>query len=76
MTEVWSPTPASSVVRFNYCSASLFLLTRHYFHLTFINAVLSPISASKIDERSCFLYVHYNSDDFQLCFPSQLHCKG
>uniref|UniRef100_A0A8C9XIM4 mitogen-activated protein kinase kinase kinase n=1 Tax=Sander lucioperca TaxID=283035 RepID=A0A8C9XIM4_SANLU len=32
--------------------------------------------ASKIDERSCFLYVHYNSDDFQLCFPSELHCKG
>uniref|UniRef100_A0A7N8XLV2 mitogen-activated protein kinase kinase kinase n=1 Tax=Mastacembelus armatus TaxID=205130 RepID=A0A7N8XLV2_9TELE len=31
---------------------------------------------SKIDERSCFLYVHYNSDDFQLCFPSELHCKG
>uniref|UniRef100_A0A8C2XI66 mitogen-activated protein kinase kinase kinase n=1 Tax=Cyclopterus lumpus TaxID=8103 RepID=A0A8C2XI66_CYCLU len=26
-----------------------------------------------IDERSCFLYVHYNSDDFQLCFPSELH---
>uniref|UniRef100_A0A3Q3QPD6 mitogen-activated protein kinase kinase kinase n=1 Tax=Monopterus albus TaxID=43700 RepID=A0A3Q3QPD6_MONAL len=30
---------------------------------------------SKTDERSCFLYVHYNSDDFQLCFPSELHCK-
>ncbi|KAK5604686.1 hypothetical protein CRENBAI_012894 [Crenichthys baileyi] len=28
------------------------------------------------DERSCFLYVHYNSDDFQLCFPSEIHCKG
>uniref|UniRef100_A0A672ZRK6 mitogen-activated protein kinase kinase kinase n=1 Tax=Sphaeramia orbicularis TaxID=375764 RepID=A0A672ZRK6_9TELE len=26
-----------------------------------------------IDERSCFLYVHYNSDDFQLCFPSEIH---
>uniref|UniRef100_A0AAQ6A5I7 mitogen-activated protein kinase kinase kinase n=1 Tax=Amphiprion ocellaris TaxID=80972 RepID=A0AAQ6A5I7_AMPOC len=34
------------------------------------------IFASKIDERSCFLYVHYNSDDFQLCFPSESHCKG
>uniref|UniRef100_A0A8C6WY45 mitogen-activated protein kinase kinase kinase n=1 Tax=Neogobius melanostomus TaxID=47308 RepID=A0A8C6WY45_9GOBI len=32
--------------------------------------------ASKIDERSCFLYVHYNCDDFQLCFPSEAHCKG
>uniref|UniRef100_A0A8B9JW21 mitogen-activated protein kinase kinase kinase n=1 Tax=Astyanax mexicanus TaxID=7994 RepID=A0A8B9JW21_ASTMX len=31
---------------------------------------------SKFDERSCFLYVLYNSDDFQLCFPSDLHCKG
>uniref|UniRef100_A0A667ZHL3 mitogen-activated protein kinase kinase kinase n=1 Tax=Myripristis murdjan TaxID=586833 RepID=A0A667ZHL3_9TELE len=36
---------------------------------------VSPL-ASKIDERSCFLYVHYNSDDFQLCFPTELHCKG
>uniref|UniRef100_A0A674DS21 mitogen-activated protein kinase kinase kinase n=1 Tax=Salmo trutta TaxID=8032 RepID=A0A674DS21_SALTR len=31
---------------------------------------------SKFDERSCFLYVLENSDDFQLCFPSELHCKG
>uniref|UniRef100_A0A8C2XGQ7 mitogen-activated protein kinase kinase kinase n=1 Tax=Cyclopterus lumpus TaxID=8103 RepID=A0A8C2XGQ7_CYCLU len=28
-----------------------------------------------IDERSCFLYVHYNSDDFQLCFPSESPCS-
>uniref|UniRef100_A0A671SZB9 mitogen-activated protein kinase kinase kinase n=1 Tax=Sinocyclocheilus anshuiensis TaxID=1608454 RepID=A0A671SZB9_9TELE len=33
-------------------------------------------SISKFDERSCFLYVLYNSDDFQLYFPSDLHCKG
>uniref|UniRef100_A0A8C7M4P0 mitogen-activated protein kinase kinase kinase n=1 Tax=Oncorhynchus kisutch TaxID=8019 RepID=A0A8C7M4P0_ONCKI len=33
-------------------------------------------SVSKFDERSCFLYVLENSDDFQLCFPSELHCKG
>uniref|UniRef100_A0A8C5BU73 Protein kinase domain-containing protein n=1 Tax=Gadus morhua TaxID=8049 RepID=A0A8C5BU73_GADMO len=31
---------------------------------------------SKNDERSCFLFVHHNSDDFQLCFPTPLHCKG
>ncbi|XP_077455378.1 mitogen-activated protein kinase kinase kinase 5 [Stigmatopora argus] len=43
---------------------------------TFPAAAIRGVSASKIDERSCFLYVHYNSDDFQLCFPSELHCKG
>ncbi|XP_022075321.2 mitogen-activated protein kinase kinase kinase 5 [Acanthochromis polyacanthus] len=43
---------------------------------TFPASAIRGVSASKIDERSCFLYVHYNSDDFQLCFPSESHCKG
>ncbi|XP_026173435.1 mitogen-activated protein kinase kinase kinase 5 [Mastacembelus armatus] len=43
---------------------------------TFPASAIRGVSVSKIDERSCFLYVHYNSDDFQLCFPSELHCKG
>ncbi|KAA8591771.1 hypothetical protein FQN60_017145, partial [Etheostoma spectabile] len=43
---------------------------------TFPASEIRGVSASKIDERSCFLYVQYNSDDFQLCFPSELHCKG
>ncbi|AWO96176.1 putative mitogen-activated protein kinase kinase kinase 5-like [Scophthalmus maximus] len=43
---------------------------------TFPASAIRGVSASKIDERSCFLYVHYNSDDFQLCFPSELHCTG
>ncbi|GAA6220405.1 mitogen-activated protein kinase kinase kinase 5-like isoform X1 [Lates japonicus] len=43
---------------------------------TFPASAIRGVSASKIDERSCFLYVHYNSDDFQLCFPSELHCQG
>lgn len=43
---------------------------------TFPASAIRGVSASKIDERSCFLYVHYNSDDFQLCFPSEAHCKG
>uniref|UniRef100_A0A8C8DLT3 mitogen-activated protein kinase kinase kinase n=1 Tax=Oryzias sinensis TaxID=183150 RepID=A0A8C8DLT3_9TELE len=40
---------------------------------TFPASAIRGVSASKIDERSCFLYVHYNSDDFQLCFPSETH---
>ncbi|XP_053736714.1 mitogen-activated protein kinase kinase kinase 5 [Synchiropus splendidus] len=43
---------------------------------TFPASAIRGVSASKIDERSCFLYVHYNSDDFQICFPSEVHCKG
>ncbi|XP_046882489.1 mitogen-activated protein kinase kinase kinase 5 isoform X2 [Hypomesus transpacificus] len=43
---------------------------------TFPAAAIRGVSVSKFDERSCFLYVLYNSDDFQLCFPSELHCKG
>ncbi|KAK2909977.1 hypothetical protein Q8A73_007692 [Channa argus] len=43
---------------------------------TFPASAIRGVSISKIDERSCFLYVHYNSDDFQLFFPSELHCKG
>uniref|UniRef100_A0A8C6UR37 mitogen-activated protein kinase kinase kinase n=1 Tax=Neogobius melanostomus TaxID=47308 RepID=A0A8C6UR37_9GOBI len=38
---------------------------------TFQASAIRGVSASKIDERSCFLYVHYNCDDFQLCFPSE-----
>ncbi|KAM9488242.1 mitogen-activated protein kinase kinase kinase 5 isoform 2-T2 [Clarias gariepinus] len=42
---------------------------------TFPASAIRGVSISKFDERSCFLYVLYNSDDFQLCFPSELHCK-
>uniref|UniRef100_A0A8B9JU67 mitogen-activated protein kinase kinase kinase n=1 Tax=Astyanax mexicanus TaxID=7994 RepID=A0A8B9JU67_ASTMX len=40
---------------------------------TFPASAIRGVSISKFDERSCFLYVLYNSDDFQLCFPSDLH---
>ncbi|KAG7469078.1 hypothetical protein MATL_G00125030 [Megalops atlanticus] len=43
---------------------------------TFPVSAIRGVSVSKFDERSCFLYVLYNSDDFQLYFPSELHCKG
>eukprot|EP00063_Salmo_salar_P047410 XP_014022245.1 PREDICTED: mitogen-activated protein kinase kinase kinase 5-like [Salmo salar] len=43
---------------------------------TFPASQIRGVSVSKFDERSCFLYVLENSDDFQLCFPSELHCKG
>ncbi|XP_071392057.1 mitogen-activated protein kinase kinase kinase 5 [Centroberyx affinis] len=52
------------------------LLKKGLHQWTFPASAIRGVSASKIDERSCFLYVHYNSDDFQLCFPTELHCKG
>ncbi|XP_029359416.1 mitogen-activated protein kinase kinase kinase 5 [Echeneis naucrates] len=52
------------------------LLKKGLHQWTFPASAIRGVSASKIDERSCFLYVLYNSDDFQLCFPSELHCKG
>uniref|UniRef100_A0A3B3RQ55 mitogen-activated protein kinase kinase kinase n=1 Tax=Paramormyrops kingsleyae TaxID=1676925 RepID=A0A3B3RQ55_9TELE len=42
---------------------------------TFPASAIRGVSVSKFDGRCCFLYVLYNSDDFQLYFPSELHCK-
>uniref|UniRef100_A0A8C9VEU9 mitogen-activated protein kinase kinase kinase n=1 Tax=Scleropages formosus TaxID=113540 RepID=A0A8C9VEU9_SCLFO len=33
------------------------------------------VSISKFDERSCFLYVLHNSEDFQIYFCTERHCK-
>ncbi|XP_041420450.1 mitogen-activated protein kinase kinase kinase 5 isoform X2 [Xenopus laevis] len=33
------------------------------------------VSISKFEERCCFLYVQHNSDDFQIYFCTELHCK-
>uniref|UniRef100_A0A4W3K4P1 mitogen-activated protein kinase kinase kinase n=1 Tax=Callorhinchus milii TaxID=7868 RepID=A0A4W3K4P1_CALMI len=38
-------------------------------------ASIRGVSVSKIDERCCFLYVLHNSDDFQIYFCTELHCK-
>uniref|UniRef100_A0A1I8AYI7 Protein kinase domain-containing protein n=1 Tax=Meloidogyne hapla TaxID=6305 RepID=A0A1I8AYI7_MELHA len=36
---------------------------------------IKAVSASKRDDRSMFLYVYENSDDFNLTFPSAIHCQ-
>lgn len=36
---------------------------------------IKAVSASKRDDRSMYLYVHDNSDDFSLTFPSGAHCN-
>ncbi|MFH4976996.1 hypothetical protein AB6A40_003705 [Gnathostoma spinigerum] len=45
----------------------------HRWHFTASN--IKAVSASKRDDRSMFLYVHENSDDFNLLFPSSAHCN-
>uniref|UniRef100_A0A8C1AQD5 mitogen-activated protein kinase kinase kinase n=1 Tax=Cyprinus carpio carpio TaxID=630221 RepID=A0A8C1AQD5_CYPCA len=42
----------------------------------FSAASVRGVSISKFDERSCFLYVVNNSEDFQIYFCTELHCKS
>uniref|UniRef100_A0A670IJ39 mitogen-activated protein kinase kinase kinase n=1 Tax=Podarcis muralis TaxID=64176 RepID=A0A670IJ39_PODMU len=41
----------------------------------FTASSIRGISISKFDERCCFLYVHDNSDDFQIYFSTEGQCK-
>uniref|UniRef100_A0A8C5X498 mitogen-activated protein kinase kinase kinase n=1 Tax=Malurus cyaneus samueli TaxID=2593467 RepID=A0A8C5X498_9PASS len=38
-------------------------------------ASIRGVSISKFEERCCFLYVLHNSDDFQIYFCTELHCR-
>ncbi|GAA6075375.1 mitogen-activated protein kinase kinase kinase 15 isoform X1, partial [Tachysurus ichikawai] len=40
----------------------------------FTASSIKGISISKFDERCCFLYVHDNSDDFQIYFSTEEQC--
>lgn len=39
-----------------------------------LSLTVSFHSISKFDERCCFLYVHDNSDDFQIYFSTEEQC--
>ncbi|XP_078088523.1 mitogen-activated protein kinase kinase kinase 15 isoform X2 [Mustelus asterias] len=41
----------------------------------FTSSSIKGISISKCDERCCFLYVHNNSDDFQIYFSTEAQCS-
>ncbi|XP_048458677.1 mitogen-activated protein kinase kinase kinase 15 [Rhincodon typus] len=41
----------------------------------FTSSSIKGISISKHDERCCFLYVHDNSDDFQIYFSTEAQCS-
>ncbi|XP_072440929.1 mitogen-activated protein kinase kinase kinase 15 [Chiloscyllium punctatum] len=41
----------------------------------FTSSSIKGISISKHDERCCFLYVHDNSDDFQISFSTEAQCS-
>ncbi|XP_015210076.1 mitogen-activated protein kinase kinase kinase 5 isoform X2 [Lepisosteus oculatus] len=41
----------------------------------FTAASIRGVSVSKCDERSSFLYILHNAEDFQIYFCTELHCK-
>ncbi|CAB3405493.1 unnamed protein product [Caenorhabditis bovis] len=45
----------------------------HRWHFTRNN--IKAVTEAKRDDRQLFLYVHENSDDFNLLFPTKAHCK-
>ncbi|XP_066538799.1 mitogen-activated protein kinase kinase kinase 5 [Hoplias malabaricus] len=78
-TKVFQPSVVSVNEDDENCTVHLRYITplkKGLHEWTFPASAIRGVSISKFDERSCFLYVLYNSDDFQLCFPSDMHCKG
>ncbi|CAD6192151.1 unnamed protein product [Caenorhabditis auriculariae] len=45
----------------------------HRWHFSRSN--IKAVTESKRDDRQLFLYVHENSDDFNILFPTRSHCK-
>uniref|UniRef100_A0A8C7M4K9 mitogen-activated protein kinase kinase kinase n=1 Tax=Oncorhynchus kisutch TaxID=8019 RepID=A0A8C7M4K9_ONCKI len=74
-TKVLQPTIVCVSEEDDSCTVQLNHITPLKLLILLFN-LFDLFSVSKFDERSCFLYVLENSDDFQLCFPSELHCKG
>ncbi|XP_061103621.1 mitogen-activated protein kinase kinase kinase 5 [Conger conger] len=78
-TKVFQPSLVSVSEEDDSRTVQLSHVTKHKKGLhqwTFPAAAIRGVSVSKFDGRCCFLYVLYNSDDFQLYFPSELHCTG
>ncbi|NXU03472.1 M3K5 kinase, partial [Buphagus erythrorhynchus] len=55
---------------FFYC-----MLQKGIHEWNFCAASIRGVSISKFEERCCFLYVLHNSDDFQIYFCTELHCR-
>uniref|UniRef100_A0AAY4CS63 mitogen-activated protein kinase kinase kinase n=1 Tax=Denticeps clupeoides TaxID=299321 RepID=A0AAY4CS63_9TELE len=76
---------ASDNTRVIQASEKLFKLKAPIWYITqvltgllwvvFFSFVSSPRSISKFDERSAFLYVLHNGEDFQIYFCTEMHCK-
>uniref|UniRef100_A0A8C4KKI8 mitogen-activated protein kinase kinase kinase n=1 Tax=Dromaius novaehollandiae TaxID=8790 RepID=A0A8C4KKI8_DRONO len=77
-TKVYQPAYASINNEADERSLSLWHVSptemKQIHEWNFTASSIRGISISKFDERCCFLYVHDNSDDFQIYFSTESQC--
>uniref|UniRef100_A0A8C2A534 mitogen-activated protein kinase kinase kinase n=1 Tax=Cyprinus carpio TaxID=7962 RepID=A0A8C2A534_CYPCA len=74
-TKVYQPSYLSINNDVEENTLSIWHVTPDDRHFLIFFFFLFAFSISKFDERSCFLYVVNNSEDFQIYFCTEMHCK-
>ncbi|KAG8510900.1 Mitogen-activated protein kinase kinase kinase 5 [Galemys pyrenaicus] len=72
---IWHVLPDDKVNCTVIKTQALIMKNKGIHEWNFSASSVRGVSVSKFEERCCFLYVLHNSDDFQIYFCTELHCK-